>query len=390
MTPQITFKKQVVKFIIAVHVIILCRALSVNLQDDTLCPKEILTSYSKRDYLPEGSPHSSPIMLLTIAGSGNKLARSLLEYSTGIYTGSVHSNGEMKDIEQLCGRQRTSAIDAHPSHVFLMNNASSGAGFLSIRSVTESNQKMKRKCRGPTFDYDFSRVIIVVRDPYEAIWADYQLRDPHAHQKDRTGIVLEEFLRDQWVDDALSLSAYVSVFWTTIYQKIFHQFRIEDYMVVRYEDLIDPAVRLDALRHMLTFMEYDVDERRMRCAFALAAQSSSSSIDEGPGPGPEPGPEPDTTGAEERKQGRKRSADGSSSVLATVSAEAAFGNKRLVCTMWAAWRDTDMSNYGYGPYNGTECSSSAGRDKRHGKDKENDTENDNEQAIRKEMDEKDG
>jgi hypothetical protein len=36
-----------------------------------------------------------------------------------------------------------------------------------------------------------------------------------------------------------------------------------------------------------------------------------------------------------------------------------FGNKRLVCAMWKAWRDTGMADYGYGPYNGTECGDKA-------------------------------
>ena len=74
-------------------------------------------AFLERQFLP-ASVHKArePVLLLSYQGSGNTWTRLLLEYSTGIYTGSVYSDTTLYDIlpaEADCGRTM-SVNRAHP------------------------------------------------------------------------------------------------------------------------------------------------------------------------------------------------------------------------------------------------------------------------------------
>lgn len=72
-------------------------------------------SYSKRNYLCE---NYDPVLLLSPPGSGNTWMRLLLEYSLGIYTGSVYSDSSLYDVlpgEKFCSQNQSGDYELYNS-----------------------------------------------------------------------------------------------------------------------------------------------------------------------------------------------------------------------------------------------------------------------------------
>ena len=80
-------------------------------------------AFLQRSFFPDKALYRDPVLLLSHQGSGNTWTRLLLEYSTGIYTGSVYSDTTLYDIlpaEAECGR------------IMLVNRAHPGSHFTQI------------------------------------------------------------------------------------------------------------------------------------------------------------------------------------------------------------------------------------------------------------------
>jgi len=124
--------------------------------------EECFEKYSKKDYRPRYSQIIPPL-LLSFPGSGNTWARLLIEYSSGIYTGSIYTDHSLKSVfggEKSCSF-RTSVIKAHPAD---LNTTIAGRITHTLPSP---------KCdRGGVKYWDSA--IILIRDPYRTIWSDFQ------------------------------------------------------------------------------------------------------------------------------------------------------------------------------------------------------------------------
>ena len=161
-------------------------------------------SYSTRDYLREeevsGIISPIPILFLSNPGSGSTHARLLLEFATGLFTGSIYTDANLVQLlpgDRFCGLRLagrsficipfhsipflfilvliflyiiayiiTSAIKSYPNDVSFSNNTNEPL-------FTVRDKDMKRKCKKGLI-MDFSRVIVLFRDPFHAIWAAYQ------------------------------------------------------------------------------------------------------------------------------------------------------------------------------------------------------------------------
>jgi len=163
-------------------------------------------AFLERRFLPPSALHREPVLLLSHQGSGNTWTRLLLEYSTGIYTGSVYSDTTLYDIlpaEAECGRTM-SVNRAHPDvckispgpggYIYPRDKVPFSLPALFMRSphymraahtllhsppvhcqvwVTIHFSGYRRKChRGQIFGY--KRFLILLRDPFRSIWAEYQ------------------------------------------------------------------------------------------------------------------------------------------------------------------------------------------------------------------------
>lgn len=218
--------------------------------------------YGNLTYIPESNMFDKyPPHLLSFPGSGNSFVRLLIEYATGFYTGSMG----MDDFEYLgdggfvgersCGL-RLSALRAHPHFFDFLNG--------KLR-FAHNNQRDKCK-RGLV--REMKKIIMLVRNPYDALWSYYQLLTSLTH---KDYLTTESFEPSNW----LYLAPIMAAYWDSEYYRVvkptFETFLPEDIMTIKYEDLTQPDKREAALKNLLKFMQYNtVSDEQLSCAFLLA------------------------------------------------------------------------------------------------------------------------
>eukprot|EP00981_Chlorochromonas_danica_P010899 scaffold3532_cov182-Ochromonas_danica.AAC.2 len=195
--------------------------------------------YGQRKYLSDGEMRHPP-MFYTFPGSGNTWGRLLLEYATGIYSGSVN------------------VVKVHPhTHTF--------AELHGVKVPSDDGKCNKGNIKR------FDRAILVLRDPFDSIWSEFQRRVSKSHVG---GILRQEFDWRRWQANAASLSHYYFKMWAVEHAGIERVFKLEDYIYVKYEDLKHPKRRLKALQRMVDFLRLPPSivktEDRIACAFLLA------------------------------------------------------------------------------------------------------------------------
>jgi hypothetical protein len=143
-----------------------------------------------------------PPMLFTFPGSGTTITQLLVEYATGVLTGSIYDEDELYHVMpglRFCG-QRLGMVKAHTKDVrFAMHGDSIKAAFI--------DKPYTAKCRRgaiPAFD----RFLLVVRDPWASIWSnfqrdfnfekDYMNKDESDMKSHTGGIPMSEFNRTRW------------------------------------------------------------------------------------------------------------------------------------------------------------------------------------------------
>jgi hypothetical protein len=260
--------------------------------------------YGKRQYIHQKRMKLPPL-LLTFPGSGTTMTQLLVEYATGIFTGSIYDEDELYSIMpglNFCG-QRLGLIKAHTKDMrFTVNK--SGKEF----SVSFDHHKYVRKCHRGMI-YGFERFIFVLRDPWAAIWSNYQRdfnfmksyatvdeKDMKSHT---SGIPKAEFNKTAW-REKLEFSPHYGIYaynlmWNYYYSFIFRKYgfsvdmngldptqkpgwRLYDkvagkaaggiqvgvlpnVLVVRYEDLIskNEKAKIKALRSIVDFIGLPLD-----------------------------------------------------------------------------------------------------------------------------------
>jgi hypothetical protein len=225
--------------------------------------------YGKRDYLPvQKMMNKIPPLITSLPGSGNSWSRLLIEYATGYYTGSIYGDESLIDIfpgELFCGR-RMVAIKSHPGQLWMpkINTA---------KAVVDLNVKsFRRRCHKGLI-YGFERMILVTRDPWKSMWAEYNRRKAH-HLVHNISVKAETFNSKVWLQQALMQVLGETEFWNQQFIQMNQSFTTTHLAVFRYEDLLDETKRIDALRDMIKFIDPNddgiVNESRLQCAFVLS------------------------------------------------------------------------------------------------------------------------
>lgn len=282
-------------------------------------------AFLQRKFLPDRAALSrEPILLLSHQGSGNTWTRLLLEYSTGIYTGSVYSDTKLYDIlpaEAECGRIM-SVNRAHPDVCKISPGPGGHVYPRDKKWITIHFSGYRRKChRGQI--YGFKRFLIVLRDPYRAMWAEYQrVNTKGVHN---TGIEKENF-NQQWWEEKLvhEIAPNFAIHWNRIYQRIFQMWP-KDHFLVQYEHLLDRGKRYSVMSNMINFLNLTetVTKDRLDCSFVFADRPTAH-----------------------------RTIDKSK----MVSIEQVYQNATVVCMVWDFIRNlTDFPSYGYRPWKGIVC-----------------------------------
>jgi hypothetical protein len=281
---------------------------------ETKLPLDICLKTVERSYLrTEEQQTRSPALIWSIPGSGNTWFRFLIESATGIYTGSVYNDHQLAPHlpgEYFCDRQ-VSGIKAHPGytpsylvklqyteHGMFWNSSSLNAvlalesqGWSRLRQTDEATLRLVmrfyQKCEGMFFD----RALVIVRDPFDAIWSEYQRLhgkrlfeqrikaddDEHTHvisiqvfnatDFEYIALLLAEDWRLQWqhyrnfLDPCYSprsSSSSISISISRCEARL---------LAVRYEDLADPRNRVAMLQRALDFLEVPRWPEPLECAF---------------------------------------------------------------------------------------------------------------------------
>eukprot|EP00607_Mallomonas_marina_P000913 CAMPEP_0182438322 /NCGR_PEP_ID=MMETSP1167-20130531/85677_1 /TAXON_ID=2988 /ORGANISM="Mallomonas Sp, Strain CCMP3275" /LENGTH=423 /DNA_ID=CAMNT_0024631617 /DNA_START=1134 /DNA_END=2405 /DNA_ORIENTATION=- len=169
---------------------------SINITRDIsrLYLSNCVRKYGQRTYLPEGKLRN-PVVLYAFQGSGNHLCRSLIEWSTGMLTGSIFDS-DMEIVKSFPGEvscdHTVIAVLAHPFWV-------------PARDMFTSNVwSMKGKCKhGYGTVKGFTRAVLQIRNPYDTIWSEFQRIMTTSH----VGLVSSiDFDWSNWATKALQLA----------------------------------------------------------------------------------------------------------------------------------------------------------------------------------------
>jgi len=129
-------------------------------RDRTTCKAK----YGTRSYLEESNSRLPP-MLYTFPGSGNTWCRLLIEHATGILTGSVYNDKTLLEAlpgEFKCNWQ-VSAVKVHP-HTHTFDDLRTG------RFHSDDGKCKRGKVQ------KFERAILLIRNPFDSIWSEFQRR----------------------------------------------------------------------------------------------------------------------------------------------------------------------------------------------------------------------
>eukprot|EP01038_Epipyxis_sp_PR26KG_P016023 gene16023-21749_t len=273
--------------------------------------------YSQRSYRNE-SDWRLPPMLYTFPGSGNTWCRMLIEYTTGIYSGSVYTDSTL--LEALPGEiscsLNVSVVKVHPTT----------HSFESLRLGNFPSDDNYKCNRGGI--KEFRRAILLLRNPYDSIWSEYQRRVTESHVK---CIKKESFDWHRWQANAAALSNNYYDMWHIHYVNITKFFHPNNVLYLKYEDLKRKATRIHALRKVANFLEVNfsnsfVDRERLECAFILGeSEKAHRSV------------------APEEKE-------------LFMTKDISYQYQELVCRMWSKF-GVYAVRFGYMPWANMNCSS---------------------------------
>lgn len=285
--------------------------------NETLVSEEC-KDFTKVMFIPEADMHKRfPPLLASFQGSGNTWTRLIIEFMTGFYTGSIDRyDVELTHLfpgERACGI-RMSVIRGHPGSFALDDD-----GLVYISDKFE-----RKKCARPGLVTTFPKIVLLTRDPYRSIFADFQRRLTNNHTGAVSNLTVSNNpgpkVQSKWYAIALEESQYFAQHWNRFVYPMLQKYQPHRVMVLRYEALTNPQMRYGELERLMQFMGYNYSTTRARCAFSLSETPSVH-----------------------RKQ---------SWSIATAYTV----NSTLICAVWKHVRDFS-SNFSYPVFGGVTCPS---------------------------------
>ena len=183
-------------------------------------------------FRPLNVSNASKVGLISNPGSGNTWVRHLLQQSTGILTGSVYSDGELR------------------------RNGFSGE---SVRD----ERVLAVKCHEFHEDW-FDKIILIVRHPKHSIVSEFNRAAGRGNKRHTAKVTYDKFFSAKWpkfVADQAKRWEYVNREYLTS-EKFSPPNRS---LIVFYDDLVEDAER--ELRRMLGFLDVDpINEEWLKCA----------------------------------------------------------------------------------------------------------------------------
>jgi len=236
---------------------------------------------SKVDYTQDSG---IPPLLLSFPGSGNTYLRAVLEYATGLHSGSTYLNDqELNSIfagERSCSRD-LSVVKAHPADLFLSKevdiwNREAAKGDKRVK-LRPTSRWIRKKCGHGKIKF-FDRIVFLAREPFAAILSDFQ----RVASKSHTGTVSIDsvqqdgkLVKDVWLELALKSAQSYEFAMNNVVSQLFRQPNTfaTTTTLVRFEEIIkDKKKRVTELRKLMgqVWPTLDSSNERLECAFMLA------------------------------------------------------------------------------------------------------------------------
>lgn len=227
----------------------------INYAGPSMTRDQCKAKYGQLKYFKQTEKRLPP-MLYTFPGSGNTWGRLLIEFATGIYSGSVYNDRTL--LEALPGEftcdWSVSVIKVHPH--------THNAAALLHGGFNSDNMKCKR---GRV--QKFQKAVLLIRDPYDSIWSEFQRRLTQSHV---AGIPTSYFDWYRWQANAANLAYKYWEMWQLQYTAIEQELPRENVLYIKYEDLKNKDTRVNAMHDVAKFLGVDSTPEQLDCAFILA------------------------------------------------------------------------------------------------------------------------
>lgn len=227
----------------------------VNYAGPSMTREQCKAKYGQLKYF-KPSEKRLPPMLYTFPGSGNTWGRLLIEYATGIYSGSVYNDRTL--LQALPGEftcdWSVSVIKVHPH--------THNAAALLHGGFNSDNMKCKR---GRV--QKFEKAVLLIRDPFDSIWSEFQRRLTQSHV---AGIPSSYFDWFRWQANAANMAYKYWEMWQMQYTAIERELPRENVLYIKYEDLKDKDTRVNAMHDVARFLGVDSSPEQLECSFILA------------------------------------------------------------------------------------------------------------------------
>ena len=237
--------------------------------------------------------HQYPLYLFSFGGSGNTMTRTLLEYTTNIWTGSIYGDQGLfkfgfKGEDRRCPVFDTLVNKAHPEHI--SSSWSKGLQhdrdlfLLKCLGYRCKNIETSKKCEGShsnlgKLSYSNMSAIFIVRNPWKAIFALWVFKNGGSDLVKENNHIrhlwIDKWDKEQWTNEIKGYTQkYLKTFDIMERMKEYGY----DYIVVKYENLIDlkhPETQKNEMNKMLKYLYSDdgyqrneeIFNQRMDCLF---------------------------------------------------------------------------------------------------------------------------
>jgi hypothetical protein len=155
-----------------------------------------------------------------------------------------------------------------------------------------------------------------LRNPYDAIWAEYLRIKAKGHVG---SLKIANFDSESFKSKAVSMSKGYCRSWLNSYVPLMNTLPQSNYTKLMFEDLVSPQTRYKALEQVMNFLDFHPSQERLECAFILADDPHAH---------------------------RPKSAD-------DMTKDKAY-TKDIVCDMWKYFGKYALRT-GYKPYGGYDC-----------------------------------
>lgn len=182
--------------------------------------------------------------LYTFPGSGGSWLQSVIEHATGVNTGSIGCPGERSTRRNGFCSRRVSLVKLHAN---LWSHIKLSQGNFSDECVAEGV-------------YSFNRAVLLIRDPFEVIWAATRHIVNSLVKSNNNGsynTVIPSVQLSAWWSEARGTAERFARMVDTQYAWVRRVLAERDVLVVRYEDLSDGNVnnRKELITQVINFLQ---------------------------------------------------------------------------------------------------------------------------------------